>query len=252
VRYPKTFLLEQALANLKGAERAQYVQSMFARIARRYDLMNRLMTAGQDAGWRREVIRRAALPPRGRLLDLGAGTGDLAFEALRQQPTCQPLAADFTIEMMRVGQSRARRLAAGSHSLGWAAADAQRLPFADETFDAVVSGFLLRNVGDLPGSLGEQRRVLKPGGRFVALDTTPPPRSPLAPLLRFHLHTLIPALGGLIAGNAAAYRYLPDSTEDFLEPEQLAARLLAAGFVQVGFHRRMLGTVAIHWARKPG
>src|SRR5512133_2982632 len=85
-------------------ERSRYVQGMFARIAARYDLMNRLMTAGQDVRWRREVIRRAAVPPGGRILDLGAGTGDLTFEALAQQPDCRPVAGDFTLAMMQVGQ----------------------------------------------------------------------------------------------------------------------------------------------------
>ena len=124
------------------------------------------------------------------------------------------------------------------------------LPFPDESFDAVVSGFLLRNVIDLPLSLSEQYRVLKPGGWIVSLDTTPPPDSPLAPLIRIHLHTVIPTLGRLLTGQEEAYVYLPDSTEGFLEPEQLAARLFSTGFRQVAFRRLMFGTVAIHWGQK--
>jgi demethylmenaquinone methyltransferase/2-methoxy-6-polyprenyl-1,4-benzoquinol methylase len=105
--------------------------------------MNRLMTAGQDIRWRREVIRRAQLTPGAQLLDLGAGTGDLAREALRQQQDCSALAADFTLGMMRVGQKHA------PPTPDWSAADALALPFADQRFDAVVSGYLLRNVSDL-------------------------------------------------------------------------------------------------------
>jgi demethylmenaquinone methyltransferase / 2-methoxy-6-polyprenyl-1,4-benzoquinol methylase len=147
--------------------------------------------------------------------------------------------------MMRVGQDRF-----DGAEISWAAADAGCLPFPSETFDAVVSGFLLRNLSDLDRSLREQYRVLKPGGRIVTLDTTPPPAGMLAPLIRFHLHTVIPTLGQWIAGQAEAYQYLPDSTEGFLEPERLAGRLLDAGFYQAGFQRLMFGTVAIHWGIK--
>jgi demethylmenaquinone methyltransferase/2-methoxy-6-polyprenyl-1,4-benzoquinol methylase len=240
------------LANLTGAERSRYVQGMFARIAHRYDLMNRAMTAGQDVRWRQEVIERAALPPQGLLLDLGAGTGDLAQEALRQSPTATALAADFTLEMMQAGRRRPQAQLSESTQLDWSAADAQALPFPDEIFDAVVSGFLIRNVSNLALSLSEQHRVLKPGGMIVALDTTPPPHNLLEPFIRFHLHTVIPTLGQWITGQADAYRYLPDSTESFLEPERMAARLLDAGFEQIGFHRLMFDTVAIYWGRKSG
>ncbi len=232
------------MTHLTGDERAHYVQDMFARIARRYDLMNRLMTAGQDVRWRREVVRRAALPGRGQLLDLGTGTGDLAREALRQAPGCLPVASDFTLEMMLVGKRR------HDVRLDWAAADALSLPFPGECFDAVVSGFLMRNVSDIHRSLCEQYRLLKPGGRIVVLDTTRPPHNTLTPLINLHLHSVIPTLGRLIAGDAEAYRYLPDSTENFLSAEGLAERMQAAGFQDVGFQRRMFGTVAIHWGMK--
>jgi demethylmenaquinone methyltransferase / 2-methoxy-6-polyprenyl-1,4-benzoquinol methylase len=240
---------EVGLSEYYDSGRARYVQEMFTRIAPRYDLMNRLMTAGQDTGWRREVIRRAGLPARGRLLDLGAGTGDLSREALRQVPSCQAVAADFTLDMMRVGRQNASPDGSAAR-LDWSAADAIHLPYHTASFDAVVSGFLMRNVVDVRRSLAEQHRVLRAGGRIVILDTTPPPHTALAPLIRFHLHTVIPSLGRWVAGEAEAYNYLPDTTEAFLEPEQLAARLVAAGFQAVGFHRLMLGTIAIHWGVK--
>lgn len=232
------------MANLTGDDRSRYVQDVFTRIAPRYDLMNRLMTAGQDLRWRREVIRRARLSPGAYLLDLGAGTGDLSREALRQQPAARVLAADFTLEMMRVGK------ATTPLPLAWSAADALHLPFDDQFFDAVVSGFLMRNVTDVPRALSEQCRVLKPGGRLVILDTTRPRRSLLSPFTWLHLHVVIPLLGTLISGQRDAYTYLPDSTEHFLFAEQLAERLTNAGFVDVGFRRLMLDTIAIHWGER--
>ncbi|MFN2167478.1 MAG: class I SAM-dependent methyltransferase, partial [Anaerolineae bacterium] len=139
------------------------------------------MTFGQDYFWRREVIRRAGLPSQGgRLLDLGAGTGDLGRQALRRHPDTLAVEADFTLEMMRAGQARqAARAApsAASGALSWSAADALNLPFPAASFDAVVSGFLLRNVIDLPRALAEQYRILKPGGRIVCLDTTQPQKN---------------------------------------------------------------------------
>ena len=233
------------MAELKGKERALYVQDMFSRIAPRYDLMNRVMTGGQDLRWRREVIRLATVPAGGRLLDLGAGTGDLAREALRQEPEANIVAADFTLGMMRAGQGHPE-----SPDLFWCGADALHLPFPDECFDAIVSGFLLRNVVDIRDSLKEQLRVLKAGGRWVALDTTRPRQNLLFPFVLLHLHYIIPSLGRVLTGQADAYRYLPESTENFLLAEQLASRLSDAGFKDVGFQRYMLGTVAIHWGRK--
>lgn len=224
--------------------RGQSVQAMFARIAPQYDRMNRLMTAGQDIHWRQEAIRRTTLPPGGYLLDLGAGTGDLAAEALRQYPGCKVTAADFTLEMMLAG--RIQRDA----RLTWSGADALHLPFPDQTFAAVVSGYLLRNVSDLPQAISEQYRVLQAGGRLVALDTTRPPDGLLAPLIKFYLNKVIPTLGRLLAGDAEAYTYLPDSTQRFLTAEQLAHHLIQAGFHQVGFRRLMFGTMAIHWGIK--
>ena len=233
------------MVNQPGAERAQNVQAMFGRIARRYDLMNRLMTVGQDVRWRREVIAKTQLPDDGRLLDIGAGTGDLAREALQQNPASWPVAADFTLEMMRVGKAHHN-----STKLDWSAVDALCMPFPDDAFDAVVSGFLLRNVIDIKRSVQEQHRVLKGGGFTGALDTTQPPRNLLRPLIDFHLHFIIPNLGRIITGEAEAYTYLPETTENFLQAEKLAEIMEQAGFQQVGFRRLMYGTVAIHWGTK--
>ena len=258
-------------------EKAAYVNRMFADIAHRYDLMNRLITGGQDVAWRREVIDLCELPPGSRLLDVGTGTGDIAYEARRAHPDSQVIGCDFTFEMMAVGQSKKEegivRRAGGDAAGGveFVQGDGLRLPFADGYFDAVTSGFLLRNVTDMDICLAEQRRVTKQGGRMVCLETSPPPQTVLAPLLRFYMLRIIPVLGQLVASSGglfmqpthsgtpvskcarlrsktgeSAYQYLPQSTVAFVPPEEMARRMERAGFRHVSYRRRMLGTVAIH------
>lgn len=234
------------MTHLRGTERAAYVRAMFTRIAGRYDLMNRLMTFGQDGHWRRTVLQLAQLPPGGRLLDLGTGTGDLALAALARDASLRAVGGDFTLEMMRVGQRRPL-----GERVRWSGTDALNLPFPDDTFDAVTSGYLMRNVSDVSRAWAEQYRVLKPGGRVVCLDTTPPARNLLRPVIEFHLHVVIPALGRLVAGNSEAYTYLPDSTEGFLSAEALAERMRQANFREVRFQRLMFGTMAVHAGVKP-
>ena len=226
-------------------DHAHQVQAMFGRIAARYDLMNRLMTFGQDVRWRRFVVQQARLPRGGWLLDIATGSGDIALEARRQVPDLRVVAADFALPMMRVGQRRE-----GAGVVMWHAADTFRLPYASAVFDALTSGYLFRNVSDIPGALREQMRVLKPGGRLVTLDTTPP-RGPLRPFINIHLRYVIPMLGRVVSGNADAYRYLPESTLGFKTAEELADLMRAAGLVDVGFRRFMFGTMAVHWGTRP-
>ncbi len=227
---------------LKGKARADRVQNMFSKIAPRYDLMNRIMTGGQDIRWRKEVIRHAKLEKGDSLLDLGSGTGDLAREALKQHPAARVLAADFTLQMMLAGKK--------NDPFDWSAADALNLPLSDEKFNAVTSGFLMRNVTDVPRALKEQYRILKPGGRIVILDTTKPRKNLLTPLINIHLHHIIPFIGGVLTGERDAYTYLPDSTQQFLRAEELATAMQEAGFKKVSFSIKMFGTVAIHWGEK--
>ncbi|MBK8433490.1 MAG: ubiquinone/menaquinone biosynthesis methyltransferase [Chloroflexi bacterium] len=234
------------MAHLKGEERARYVRRMFAGIAGRYDLMNRVMTAGQDVRWRRYVVAQAALPANGRLLDIATGTGDIALEAVRQVPSVQPVGGDFTLEMMQAGKLYPER-----QMIQWVGADTLALPFPTGYFDAVTSGFLMRNVIDVEQALREQMRVLKPGGRLVILESSPPKKNLLRPFILIHLNYVIPLLGRLIAGSSEAYSYLPNSTKQFRSPEALAEAMGEAGLTQVGFKLFMFGTIAIHVGTKP-
>jgi demethylmenaquinone methyltransferase/2-methoxy-6-polyprenyl-1,4-benzoquinol methylase len=228
-----------------AADHGARVQAMFSRIAGRYDLLNRLMTFGRDRAWRRQVVGEAALEPGARLLDLGTGTGDIAFEALRRTERLVAVGADFTLPMMLAGRARP-----GGGRVLWCGADALRLPFPDATFDAVTSGYLLRNVADQLGAFREQARVVRPGGRVVCLDTSPPPANLARPLILFHLRFVIPLLGRLVAGDAEAYRYLPESTRRFKTPEELAALMREAGLVEVRWRSFMFGTIAVHAGRR--
>jgi len=231
----------------KPSEWGSSIRHMFGQIADRYDLMNTLMTFGQDRVWRSCVVREARLPIGGRLLDAGAGTGSIALEASATDPSLDITAADFTLAMMQVGRGRP-----GGKRIRWCAADALDLPFEDIRFDAVTSGYLIRNVADPHRAFAEQFRVLKPGGRVVCLDTSPPGEGPLKPFILFFLKTAIPLLGHIISGNRSAYTYLPQSTEEFMSAAKLAACMAGAGFVNIRYRQFMFGSMAIHVGAKPG
>lgn len=228
-------------------EKRAYVNDIFSRIADRYDLMNKLMTGGQDIRWRKLVIEAAHLPESGgSLLDIATGTGDIAFEALRGHPRLdRVVGADFTLPMMRVGRKRA-----AGRPVRWSAADTLCLPFPDNVFNAVVSGFLMRNVVNVSLALREQVRVCRPGGRVVILEIPQPPDNLWGRLFRLYFHRVVPAVGGLISGQADAYRYLPASAEAFLRPEALKMAMEQAGLVNVRYRMLMLSTVALHVGEK--
>lgn len=234
------------MAYLEGKARARYVQAMFGRIAGRYDLMNRLMTFGQDMKWRRFVVEKAQLAPGARLLDLASGTGDIAFVGLERVPGLRVVGADFALPMMQVGRERPY-----GDQMMWCQTDALALPHPAGTFDAVVSGYLLRNVIDLKGCLAEQLRIVRPGGMVVALDTTPPPDTILRPFIELHLRFVIPTLGRLITSAPDAYEYLPSSTAAFKTPPELEAIMQEVGFGNTGWRTFMFGTMAVHWGQKP-
>lgn len=225
----------------------EQVRAMFARIAHRYDLMNRLMTGGLDLRWRQQAIRACALPPDARILDVGTGTGDLAAEALRQRPGALVVGCDFTLPMMIRGRRKP-----GRDRIRWVGGDALRLPFPDEQFDAVVSGFVMRNVANLDLAFQEQARVVRPGGRVVCLEAVRPPQRWWTPFYRFYFHRIVPLMGGIVAGDRAAYTYLPQSVEGFFTLEELAHAMTRTGLILQEVRTFMLGTVALVVGVKPG
>jgi len=227
-------------------EKYTYVNEMFGRIARRYDLMNKIMTGGQDIRWRKLVVRTANLPPHGKILDIATGTGDIAFEALRQHPNLDlVVGADFTLPMMWVGQGRAN-----GRPVRWSTADTLRLPFPDDTFDAVTSGFLMRNVVDVSAALRDQTRVCRSGGRVVVLDVPRPANTFFGRFFKFYFHRIVPVIGGLISGQKDAYSYLPASADAFLRPDELQRKMEKIGLKNVRYRMLMMGTVALHVGEK--
>lgn len=218
---------------------------MFAAIAGRYDLMNRLMTLGRDAVWRRTVVELCALPRGGRLLDVATGTGDIAFEALRTDPTTRPVGLDLTPQMLRYGQGKYNGL-----TVPFIEGDALALPFSAGAFDAACSGFMMRNVVDVAAAFREQMRVVKPGSRVVCLELTLPRAPIFGQLFRLYFFRVVPLIGKLISGQRDAYRYLPESVAAFLSPAELARTMASVGLRDVQYRLAMLGTVAIHWGTK--
>ena len=221
------------------------VQKMFDAIAGRYDLMNRVMTMGQDQKWRRFVVNKAGDPGDGLSLDLATGTGDIGALMTDIHPQARVVGGDFSLNMLKEAKKRF-----ADRQISWQACDANRLPFGDDTFESVTFGYLLRNVDDALKVLEEVRRVLRPGGKVVCLDTTPPAKNLLYPFVRFYFRYGIPVLGRLIADDEAAYTYLTGSTMDFYNAEQLARLFSEAGFVNVGYKKFMLGTIGVHWGEK--
>jgi demethylmenaquinone methyltransferase/2-methoxy-6-polyprenyl-1,4-benzoquinol methylase len=226
-------------------ERAEQVRVMFDRIARRYDLMNSLMTGGRHQAWRRVAARIAEPQPGGLALDVATGTGDLALALLAQTPIRGVIGLDFSDGMLKVGREKLRRKDPGGR-VKLVIGDALRLPFPDKTFACVASAFLLRNLADLAQGLAEMRRVTHPGGKVVALEITQPTLPGWSHLFGWYFHRLVPRLGALVSGNREAYTYLPRSVERFLPPAQLSWLMERVGLRSVGYRRLGLGTVTIH------
>jgi demethylmenaquinone methyltransferase/2-methoxy-6-polyprenyl-1,4-benzoquinol methylase len=222
------------------------IRRMFAAIVPRYDLVNTLMTMGLDRRWRRLTVATAGV--RGAVtLDIATGTGELAFEMARQGAS-SVVAADFCPEML-IATARKMSSSFEYDQIKLLCADAMRLPFPDATFDCIVNGFMLRNVADLSTVFSELLRVLKPEGRLVCLDLTPP-RGGLRRFFSLYIGAIVPLLGVAVARNYGAYRYLYQSLSVHPDADQVAAMLRAAGFHHASYKLVGCGTVAIHLARK--
>jgi demethylmenaquinone methyltransferase / 2-methoxy-6-polyprenyl-1,4-benzoquinol methylase len=209
---------------------------MFDRIARVYDRMNSVMTAGMHHRWRERAVDLARVGPGSRALDLATGTGDLAIELERRGAEVTGL--DFSAGMLELARAKAP-------SIEWVEGNALALPYGDGEFGAVTIGFGARNLSDLERGLAEMARVARPGGRVVILEITTPQKPPLSWFFRLWFDRAVPALGR-VAGDPDAYAYLPSSVRRFPGPRDLAARMAAAGLDDVRWVLTAGGIIAIH------
>lgn len=223
-------------------ERAQAVREMFSRIAPNYDRLNHLLSFGTDRSWREAAVRAALAHHPQRILDLATGTGDLALLLKRRAPEAMVTGADFTPAMLALARQKAQ---AQGLEVEWTEADALHLPFADASFDVVTTAFGFRNFADYRQALREIHRVLRPGGRFCLLELSPPPSGPFGFVYRAYFHKLLPLLGGLLARNLEAYRYLPTSVDRFPPPPQLKELMEQEGF-RTHYQLLSWGIAALH------
>jgi demethylmenaquinone methyltransferase / 2-methoxy-6-polyprenyl-1,4-benzoquinol methylase len=235
------------------------VSAMFDRVADRYDLMNDVLSLGQDRWWRRIVARTVAARPGELVLDLAAGTGTSSRTFAADGATC--VACDFSLGMLQVGARRQRsaresRPAAGAAGragqVRFVAGDALDLPFRDQAFDAVTISFGLRNVADPGAALTEMLRVTRPGGRLVVCEFGHLPWPRVNTLYESYLATALPVVARRLSGSPEAYDYLAESIKDWPPQPELARRMAGAGWSAVRWRNLSLGVVALHQARRPG
>ena len=225
------------------------VQAMFGGIARRYDLLNHLLSANMDRRWRRKAAAALPADDQAVILDLCGGTGDLGLEVLRQDRAGKVLCADFTLPMLAVGLDKFRRqgVADRCHPVG---ADGLRLPLRDGAIDGVTVGFGVRNFADLAAGLGEIHRVLRPGGVLSILEFSRPTAPVLSGLYRFYLKRLLPRIGDSISRKDGPYGYLATTIGDFPDAPTLAGIVREAGFHRCDWTLLTGGIVAVHRAEK--
>ena len=218
------------------------VRAMFDRIARVYDRMNAVMTAGMHQRWRERAADLAALEPGARALDVATGTGDLALALERRiAPGGAVVGMDFSEQMLALARKKAESRAGISFESG----NALGLHYADDEFDAATVGFGARNFSDLRRGLAEMARVVRPGGRVVVLEITTPARPPLSLFFRLWFDRIVPALGRF-AGDPDAYTYLPSSVKRFPSARGLAAELEVVGLTGIRYYLTAGGIIAIH------
>jgi demethylmenaquinone methyltransferase/2-methoxy-6-polyprenyl-1,4-benzoquinol methylase len=231
--------------------RDRAVQAMFDRIAGRYDFLNRVISLRLDSVWRTKAIKEVLKSEEPLLLDLGAGTGDLTFSAAKAvKGNGRIVGLDFSLPMLMLARSKQSSAKHGEKT-HFIQGSALFPPFKDCVFDGVMTAFVLRNVSDLSLFFTHAFRVLKDGGRFVSLDMFPPSKTWFSAFYSLYFYRLVPWIGGLLAHDHSAYRYLAESVESFYSPQTVAELLEQAGFKPLSMRKFLNGAVCMHVAEKP-
>ena len=227
-------------------EKARHVRGVFDSVAPKYDLMNDLMSGGLHRLWKQFTLSQTHLRPGQRALDVAGGTGDLA-RGMAGQVGSQGLVVLSDINGAMLERGRDRLIDAGlTQGIQYVQANAERLPFADASFDCVTIGFGLRNVTDKPAALAAMRRVLRPGGQLLVLEFSQPVAPGLKPLYDTYSFRVLPVLGRLIANDADSYRYLAESIRMHPDQATLKTMLHKGGFGHVDYHNLTAGIAALH------
>lgn len=233
----------------KKEEKVKVVEEMFNNIAPNYDKLNHLMSFDIDKGWRRKAISRLMPYPHDQILDIATGTGDFAILAAKMLRPEKITAVDISEGMMNVGRLKAKEEGV-SDTIDFKKEDCTNMTFADNTFDAVISAFGIRNFQDLDKGLAEMCRVLKKGGHLSIVELATPVKFPMRQLFKIYSHIVLPAYGKIVSHDKSAYEYLPATIEAFPQGEQMTDILLKAGFAKAGFKRLTCGICTMFFAEK--
>lgn len=224
------------------------VREMFDDIAPRYDLLNSILSAGIHKGWKRKVIKSLRETEPENILDVACGTCDLAIMAARIKPK-KIIACDISEQMLAIGKRKVEKKELGQ-LIQLMLADAEKLPFGNETFDAITVGFGVRNFETLEKGLGEMLRVLKPGGRLVVLEFSQPTKSPFRQLYNLYFTCVLPFIGKLISRNHKAYQYLPDSVIQFPAGKDFLFIMNQIGYKNTHFQSLTFGIASLYVGEK--
>jgi demethylmenaquinone methyltransferase / 2-methoxy-6-polyprenyl-1,4-benzoquinol methylase len=232
------------MGSLPTTDKKAFVRNMFDNIAPRYDVLNRILSGGIDQQWRRKAIAMIQADSHSRILDVATGTGDLAILAASLDPD-EIVGVDIAEKMLQVGRVKIEKRGLSS-LIKLKHGDAEQLPFSEKSFDAAMVAFGVRNFEDLSAGLKDISRVLKPGGRLVVLEFSRPRHFPIKQFYSFYGRFILPAIGKMISGDDAAYKYLPESIDAFPDGEEFLDAMESSGFRAVSQKRLTFGIASLY------